>query len=84
MSVPTAAPRKPDALERDALAVLHPTFHGTDTPPAWLLRLLESGGMTGVGLFGRNVVSDEQVTGLTARLHAANPEVLIAIDEEGG
>ncbi|MBB0242916.1 glycoside hydrolase family 3 protein [Streptomyces alkaliphilus] len=84
MSAPTAASRKPDALERDALAVLHPTFHGTDTPPAWLLRLLESGGMTGVGLFGRNVVSDEQVTGLTTRLHEANPEVLIAIDEEGG
>ncbi|MCE7082793.1 glycoside hydrolase family 3 protein [Streptomyces sp. ST2-7A] len=84
MTAPTTATRGTDGLERDALAVLHPTFHGTDAPPAWLLRLLESGGMTGVGLFGRNVVSDGQVTDLTARLHEANPEVLVALDEEGG
>jgi beta-N-acetylhexosaminidase len=72
-----------DALSRDALAVLHPTFTGTDAPPAWLLALLENG-MTGVGIFARNIVTTRQFTSLTAQLRAALPEVLIAIDEEGG
>lgn len=72
-----------DSLTRDALAVLQPAFDGTDAAPAWLLRRLENG-MTGVGLFGRNVVSAEQLAGLTAQLRAANPEVLVSIDEEGG
>ncbi|SFD35091.1 glycoside hydrolase family 3 protein [Streptomyces aidingensis] len=70
-------------IARDALAVLQPAFDGTDTAPDWLLRGLENG-MTGVGVFGRNVVSAEQLAALTDRLRAANPEVLIALDEEGG
>jgi beta-N-acetylhexosaminidase len=79
----TAAASVTDSLTRDALAVLQPAFDGTDTAPAWLLRQLERG-MTGVGLFGRNVVSTEQLTSLTGQLRAANPEALISIDEEGG
>ncbi|RKN40484.1 glycoside hydrolase family 3 protein [Streptomyces hoynatensis] len=79
----TTAVRDSDTLTRDALAVLQPTFAGTTTAPAWLLRQLENG-MTGVGLFGRNVVSPEQVAGLTARLRETNPDVLVAVDEEGG
>jgi beta-N-acetylhexosaminidase len=75
--------RPSDALSRDALAVLHPAFEGTDAPPGWLLRLLEDG-MTGVGLFGRNVVDTTQLAALTGRLRAVLPEVLVAIDEEGG
>jgi beta-N-acetylhexosaminidase len=79
----TAAVSATDSLTRDALAVLQPAFSGTDTAPAWLLRQLESG-MTGVGLFGRNVVTPQQLAGLTGQLLAANPEALISIDEEGG
>jgi beta-N-acetylhexosaminidase len=37
-----------------------------------------------VALFGRNVVHIEQVAKLTEQLHAANPAVLVAVDEEGG
>ncbi|WP_326596779.1 glycoside hydrolase family 3 protein [Streptomyces sp. NBC_01803] len=79
----TIAAHTSDTLTRDALAVLQPTFAGTTTAPAWLPRQLRNG-MTGVGLFGRNVVSLEQLAGLTAQLRQARPDVLVAIDEEGG
>ncbi|MGK5529054.1 glycoside hydrolase family 3 protein [Streptomyces sp. URMC 129] len=79
----TIAAHAADTLTRDALAVLQPAFTGTTTAPPWLLRQLENG-MTGVGLFGRNVVSPGQLAGLTAQLRRANPDVLVAIDEEGG
>jgi beta-N-acetylhexosaminidase len=70
------------SVERDALAVLQPPFAGP-TAPGWLLRLLEEG-LTGVGLFGSNIESPEQLAALTAALREARPEVLIATDEEGG
>ncbi|MFD7510360.1 glycoside hydrolase family 3 protein [Streptomyces sp. NPDC059853] len=79
----TITHRATDTLTRDALAVLQPTFAGTTEAPAWLLRQLENG-MTGVGLFGRNVRSTHQLAALTAQLRAANPEVLVATDEEAG
>jgi beta-N-acetylhexosaminidase len=69
-------------VTRDALTVLQPGFTGT-MPPDWLLRRLEEG-LGGVGLFGRNVASSEQLAALTARLREARPDVLVAIDEEGG
>ncbi|MDT0265617.1 glycoside hydrolase family 3 protein [Streptomyces sp. DSM 44915] len=72
-----------DTLTRDALAVLQPTFVGTHRAPDWLLAQLENG-MTGVGLFGRNVVSTAQLAELTGHLRSARPDVLVAIDEEGG
>lgn len=71
-----------DTLTRDALAVLQPSFLGTE-PPDWVLRRLDEG-LTGVGLFGRNIENPEQVARLTARLRAARPDVLVAMDEEGG
>ena len=71
-----------DTLTTDALAVLQPGFTGT-TAPEWLLRRLEEG-LTAVGLFGRNIESAAQLTELTAQLRAARPDVLVAIDEEGG
>lgn len=72
------------AAERKRLAqgVLLPGFSGTTLPP-WLRARLESG-LAGVCLFGENIVSDEQVTGLCAQIRAANPDAVIAIDEEGG
>lgn len=69
-------------LTRDALAVLQPGFTGT-TAPEWLLEQLRQG-LGSVGLFGRNVESAEQLTALTAQLRAVRPDVLVAIDEEGG
>ncbi|WP_171167098.1 glycoside hydrolase family 3 protein [Streptomyces sp. I05A-00742] len=71
-----------DTLTHDALTVLQPGFTGT-TPPDWLLRRLGEG-LAAVGLFGRNIVTPEQVATLTARLRAERDDVLVAIDEEGG
>ncbi|MFG2353483.1 glycoside hydrolase family 3 protein [Streptomyces sp. NPDC048521] len=72
----------PDTLTRDALAVLQPGFDGT-TAPDWVRRRLGEG-LASVALFGRNVVSEEQVTALTAQLHAERDDLLVAIDEESG
>ncbi|GLZ32813.1 beta-N-acetylhexosaminidase [Lentzea sp. NBRC 105346] len=69
-------------MEQLAAAVLLPGFHGT-TAPDWLLRRV-SDGLGGVVLFGRNVVSDSQVTSLCSELRSARPDVVIGIDEEGG
>lgn len=71
-----------DPLHRDALTVLQPGFVGI-TPPDWVRRQLAAG-LGAVGLFGRNVRNPEQLAALTAVLRGENPEVLIAIDEEGG
>ncbi|WP_062200880.1 beta-N-acetylhexosaminidase [Demequina salsinemoris] len=65
-----------------ALTVLMPGFEGT-TLPAWLEQLLREG-LGGVCLFGTNVSSPEQLRELCAAIHAANPDAIIAIDEEGG
>ncbi|MFF8956785.1 glycoside hydrolase family 3 protein [Streptomyces sp. NPDC014894] len=71
-----------DTLTRDALTVLQPGFVGT-TAPDWLLRQIGEG-LSAVGLFGRNIVTPEQLTALTAQLRAERDDVLVAIDEEGG
>lgn len=78
----TTSVRDSDTLTRDALAVLQPGFTGT-TAPSWLLRQLGEG-LTSVGLFGRNIDSPEQLAILTEQLREACPDVLVAIDEEGG
>jgi beta-N-acetylhexosaminidase len=65
--------------ELSALAdqVLQPGFRGGATPD-WILRHLGGGGAS-VLHFGPGVPLE-----LTARLRAENPEVVIALDEEGG
>ncbi|MEU6663200.1 glycoside hydrolase family 3 N-terminal domain-containing protein [Streptomyces sp. NPDC046821] len=78
----TLTARGSDTLTRDALTVLQPGFTGTSAP-GWLLRRLGEG-LASVGLFGRNIVSPEQLALLTAQLRAERPDVLVAIDEEGG
>jgi beta-N-acetylhexosaminidase len=70
-------------LLRDAGAVLQAGFEGT-APPHWLLRRLDSAELAGVALFGRNIGTPAQLAALTAELRAARPDVLIAVDEEGG
>jgi beta-N-acetylhexosaminidase len=69
-------------LERLAAGCLLAGFAGP-TVPEWLRGWLESG-LGGVVLFARNVESPEQVAELTADLRAERPELVVAIDEEGG
>ncbi|RII16060.1 putative lipoprotein YbbD precursor [Streptomyces sp. YIM 130001] len=78
----TTLARSTDTLTRDVLAVLQPGFTGT-TAPDWLLRRLDEG-LYSVGLFGRNIASEDQLAALTAQLRAERGDVLVAIDEEGG
>ncbi|WP_128379010.1 glycoside hydrolase family 3 protein [Streptomyces cavernae] len=69
-------------VRRLALSVLQPGFVGTEAPE-WVLRKIGDG-LASVVLFGRNIVSLEQVARLTGQLRAENPELIIAIDEEAG
>ncbi|MFI6285389.1 glycoside hydrolase family 3 protein [Streptomyces sp. NPDC051018] len=78
----TSGLRATDQLGRDALTVLQPGFPGT-TAPEWLLRLIGEG-LSGVGLFGRNIATPGQLTALTAQLRAERDDILVAIDEESG
>ncbi len=70
------------ALARLADAVLIPPFPG-HRAPRWVLAALERG-LAGVTLFGPNIEGPEQLAGLTAQLHGAGPQPLVALDEEGG
>jgi beta-N-acetylhexosaminidase len=65
-----------------AAACVFPGFDGL-TVPDWLRRQL-AGGLGGVVLFARNVRDSEQLAALTAEMRAERPELLIAVDEEGG
>ena len=71
-----------ETIERLADRCLLPGFIGTEAPE-WILRSA-AGGLGGVCLYARNVSSPDQLAALTARLHAENPGLIIAIDEEGG
>jgi len=71
-----------DSIERLADRCLLPGFTGT-VAPVWVLRRTAAG-LGGVCLYARNIETPEQLAVLTASLHAERPEVLIAIDEEGG
>ncbi|GAA1256139.1 glycoside hydrolase family 3 protein [Sphaerisporangium rubeum] len=73
-------PHSPD-LDRLAAEVLQVGFGGT-TAPDWLLRQLAEG-LGGVVLFARNVPPDG-AAGLITRLRSERPEVIVAVDEEGG
>ncbi|MGV3711779.1 beta-N-acetylhexosaminidase [Pseudolysinimonas sp.] len=63
-------------------AVLLPGFRGT-TLPDWVADRLRNG-LAGVCLYGENVESDGQLRSLTWQIRQANPDAIIAIDEEGG
>ena len=72
-------------LRQLALATLFPGFEGT-LAPAWLLdRVAE--GLAGVVLFERNVPSEhsgDTLVTLSGALRRARPDVIVAVDEEGG
>ncbi len=59
-----------------------PGFEGP-TLPEWVERRLRAG-MAGVCLFATNIQHPQQVRELTAAILKANPNAVIAIDEEGG
>jgi beta-N-acetylhexosaminidase len=71
-----------EELERLAAGCLLAGFEGT-TAPKWLREWLGRG-LGGVVLFAWNVDSRAQVSELTAALRVERPELVIAIDEEGG
>ena len=65
-----------------ALRCVFPGFEGT-AAPEWLRRAVDQG-LGGVVLFARNIEDREQVAELVASLHAMRPDLIVAIDEEGG
>ncbi|MBD3142572.1 glycoside hydrolase family 3 protein [Microbispora bryophytorum] len=84
-------------LDRLAMAVLQPGFEGTE-PPDWLRRALGEG-LGGVVLFARNIARNVarnnardvardnacgSVAALAADLRRERPDVVVAVDEEGG
>lgn len=81
--IPSGTDAETAQLIRDAGMVLQMSFVGTKAPD-WVLRALEDGALGGVVPFARNLESPEQIAALCAQVRAANPEVLLALDEEGG
>ena len=51
--------------------------------PVWAARRLDQG-LGGICLFGANAPDLETVAALTTAIHAAAPDAVVAIDEEGG
>ncbi|OFE18382.1 hypothetical protein BA895_12190 [Humibacillus sp. DSM 29435] len=71
-----------EALRRLVVRTLMPGFPGT-TVPAWIEHAYAAG-LAAVCLYGANVVDDEQFSTLCHDLHAAAPDLVLAVDEEGG
>lgn len=78
-----AATALPLDLDEAAHRCLVAGFDGTTTVPHTLKRLIDRG-LGGVILFTRNVRDAEQVRRLTDELRALRPDLLVAIDNEGG
>ncbi|MEV1065672.1 glycoside hydrolase family 3 N-terminal domain-containing protein [Streptomyces sp. NPDC050263] len=76
-------PALPAALDEAAHRCLVAGFDGTTTVPDPLKRLIDRG-LGGVILFTRNIRDADQVRELTGTLRALRPDLLIAIDNEGG
>lgn len=69
-------------LRRLALGTLLAAYPGP-VPPDWAVDLLAEG-LAGHTLFGTNIHDPGQVAVTTAGLRAGRPDVIVAIDEEGG
>ncbi|WP_416984723.1 glycoside hydrolase family 3 N-terminal domain-containing protein [Streptomyces sp. T028] len=76
-------PDLPAALDEAAHRCLVAGFDGTTTVPDTLKRLIDRG-LGGVILFTRNVRDAGQVRELTEILRTLRPDLLVAIDNEGG
>ncbi|WP_316959409.1 glycoside hydrolase family 3 N-terminal domain-containing protein [Streptomyces sp. TRM68367] len=73
----------PPGLDEAAHRTLVAGFDGTTTVPDELKRLVDRG-LGGVILFTRNVRAADQVRRLTDALRSLRPDLLVAIDNEGG
>lgn len=71
-----------EALRRLAVGTLMPGFVGT-TVPAWVEREYAAG-LASVCLYGANVLGPDQLAQLCASLRSVAPDLLVAVDEEGG
>ncbi|MFB4289849.1 glycoside hydrolase family 3 protein [Nonomuraea sp. ATR24] len=71
-----------DHLERLAHAVLFPAL-GRPVVPRWIDGPVAAG-LGGFVLFGKDIVDQDQLRGLTAGLRELSPSLHLAIDEEGG
>ncbi|MEU6371815.1 glycoside hydrolase family 3 N-terminal domain-containing protein [Streptomyces sp. NPDC046909] len=80
---PPLGPVLPSDLDEAAHRCLVAGFDGTTAFPDTLKRLVDRG-LGGVILFTRNVRDAEQVRELTDALRAIRPDLLVAIDNEGG
>lgn len=69
-------------LDRLVNACLMPAFQGP-TPPRWLHEHLADG-LGGVIIFGPQLVGGVTVSQITATLREWQPDLLVALDEEGG
>ncbi|HEY9494464.1 MAG TPA: glycoside hydrolase family 3 N-terminal domain-containing protein [Intrasporangium sp.] len=67
---------------RLVLGTLMPGFEGT-TVPAWIDEAYAAG-LASVCLHGPNMAGSQALSSLCASLRAGRPDVLIAVDEEGG
>src|SRR6478736_1442230 len=71
-----------EALRRLTVGTLMPGFVGT-TVPAWIEREYAAG-LASVCLYGANVVDPDQLAQLCGSLRSVAPDVIVAVDEEGG
>jgi beta-N-acetylhexosaminidase len=71
-----------EEVDRQAAACLLASFPGHE-PPDWIRHWVERG-LGGIVLFADNVRDAEQVGALTGELRGGRPELVVAIDEEGG
>ena len=69
--------------KRLVLGTLMPGFEGTTTVPAWINEAYAAG-LASVCLHGPNVAGSQALSSLCASLRAGRPDVIIAVDEEGG
>lgn len=71
-----------DADDRLIISTFSPGFGGTSIPE-WIKPLLDNG-LGSITLFGSNTPSLESAATLIGELRSYNPDLVIAIDEEGG
>lgn len=75
-------PRTISRTERAVNGVLLPGFEGVQVPD-WLADAARAG-LAGVVYFARNTPDVATTAALSAALHSISPDLLIAVDEEGG
>jgi beta-N-acetylhexosaminidase len=70
-------------IDRLVNACLLPGFAGGDVPPEWVHDALQEG-LAGIVIYGSNLVDDGAVGRISLSLRETAPDLLVAIDEEGG